>query len=189
VTRHHTFQTPALTASGQQSTVTLVTKSTTSSLLSTCRTINTEASHILAPQLEKLRAEPLRLIVDSAAMDFAHARDGILPRFKALAAQVISKPPPPPPSKYPPPSAGTPLHLFIDKCVSHLTYAASPSVPTNQARGIVISLTGTPCCQIQFVSSHSLQSFMRAIFGDIGRVVSSYAVIYKPGGGITMNAA
>jgi hypothetical protein len=58
-------------------------------------------------------------------------------------------------------------------------------LPTNQARGIVISLTGTPC-QIQFVSSHSLQSFMRAIFGDIGRVVSSHAVIYKPGGGITM---
>jgi hypothetical protein len=184
VTRHHTFQTPATTAFAQQGTVTLVTKTTTSSLLATCRTINNEASRILTSQLDRLRAEPLRLIVDSFATSFCRAHNGLLSRLDALAAEVVTVPNPMP-CIFPYSPTGTPLDNFTDKCVSYLSYGASVSSPASQARDIVITLTTSP--GQPDASDYLLDSYMLIHMIEIGiaRFVGSVGVIHKPGSDVT----
>jgi hypothetical protein len=185
VTRHHILRTPARYPSESQGTITLVTKSTTSSLLATCRTINSEASRIFAPQLKKLRAEPLRLIVDSLAIDSHFVQRGLLSllsRFEALAAHVISSSTPPP-STSPHPSAGTPFDNFIDECVSYLSCTASLSAPAQQARDIVITFAVTPGHTFDIFSMSSL-TCVQAIGYGIARFAGSFAVIQMPEGNV-----
>jgi hypothetical protein len=72
-TRHHTLADPSFESTTPEvttpSVIVLVTKSAVVSMLSTCHTIYQEYRPILDKNLQILRTEPLRFIVDSASLD------------------------------------------------------------------------------------------------------------------------
>lgn len=171
VTRHHVFQAPSTKPPYTQGVVTLVTKSLECSILATCRTVNNESKSTLAPKLAKMRVQPLRLMSRSASwLSQATQHISLNNVMAALASRVVILPSP---TSTIPKSSGDPaLQAFAAKCVSYLSYAATPDAPTHQARdvifAVVIAADVSPRTQ-----AHEVVLATRGVWRGLGRFARS----------------
>ncbi|KAF2819132.1 hypothetical protein CC86DRAFT_375306 [Ophiobolus disseminans] len=157
ITRHHDFQTPSLEPEGPQGMVTLVTKSFETAILATCRTINNEAGRIIAPKLEKLRVEPMRLMIEPDAVEFCCDYYGLFLSISSATEDLLSPPSPSEecePSEDPAQNTGSTtvedpaLTSFITKCAHALLLPTPPSAPSPCPR-CRRKLLQSPCAHIQ----------------------------------------
>lgn len=179
-------------------TVTLVTKSLSLSILSTCCTIHSEAAPIFARH-EKLRKEPMRLLVDYAAAGFCWGLFQLLTN-RAAAIIIVPAPLPLAPIQV---DAGDvspaafltnlfagdeSLEPFLKRCVLYLSYAVAPDMPIKRARDLLVKIhrIGEDAHNSDgFYLDEKWTDLMLLSKESIGRLASSSTVTAEPRSGMT----